>query len=72
MQRQEKGRIDRPTALQAQAENKKTSMPPKSPPMNTSGMAISTVSNGLRVKADTSSMKALKRRKDANAAEPVY
>ena len=40
--------------------------------MNTSGMAMSTVSNGLRVKADTSSMKALKSRKDASAAEPVY
>mmetsp|Transcript_1537 Transcript_1537/g.6079 ORF Transcript_1537/g.6079 Transcript_1537/m.6079 type:complete len:212 (-) Transcript_1537:518-1153(-) len=61
----------RPTAMHAMLENRNTSMAPRSPPTKTSGTAMSTLVNGTPEKALHSSMKALKSRKQASAAEPI-
>jgi hypothetical protein len=44
---------------------------PSSPPIHTSGTAMSTVLNSLPVKLDTSSMYALNNRNAASAADPM-
>mmetsp|Transcript_10962 Transcript_10962/g.24789 ORF Transcript_10962/g.24789 Transcript_10962/m.24789 type:complete len:213 (+) Transcript_10962:2533-3171(+) len=60
-----------PTASMLHAVNRYTSIDPSNPATNTSGMAMSTTSNGFPVKLDTSSMYAEKSRKLARAALPM-
>lgn len=58
-----------PTALIAQEENTKTTIEPKSPPIKTSGIVMSTDLILVRESMLTSSMNALNRRKQAKLAE---
>ena len=60
-----------PTAAMEKELKTKTRHDPRRPPMNTSGIAISTLLNLRPLNADTSSIKAEKSRKQASAAEPI-
>ena len=55
----------------AQAAKTKTVMEPTNPPINTSGIVISTLFNFIYEIIFTSSINALNRRKQAKAADPT-
>ena len=60
-----------PTAAIAHELNKKTHILPNSPPRNTSGIVISILTNLTGLMKFTSSIKALKSKKQANDAVPT-